>query len=196
MIVPSLALQVSISGYKPALLPWYTARDNVLLAVEQVQGQRRRSIQRRMAETYLGRVGLAEVADRYPEELSAGMRQRVGIARSFALEPLVLLRDEPFSLLDALTRLELQDELMRLWEEDRKTVVMVTHDFPDPESVWLSSITRSTTGSVTGGAHFWKSAPPRLGRRPWRRASYRRRASAIGTPTLRQDFARLEGQLN
>ena len=112
----------------PALLPWCTARDNVLLAVQQVKGGQRRSAQRRLAEHYLGLVGLAEVGDCYPNELSAGMRQRVGIARAFALEPKVLLLDEPFSLLDALTRMELQDELMRLWDEDRKTVVMVTHD--------------------------------------------------------------------
>src|SRR5262249_53090136 len=112
----------------PALLPWCTARDNVLLAVEQIQGARRRTEQRRLAEHYLALVGLAEVADCYPDELSAGMRQRVGIARALALEPKVLLLDEPFSLLDALTRMELQDELLRLWEEDRQTVVMVTHD--------------------------------------------------------------------
>jgi nitrate/nitrite transport system ATP-binding protein len=67
-------------------------------------------------------------ADLYPDVLSAGMRQRVGIARAFALEPHVLLLDEPFSLMDALTRLELQDELLRIWEKDRKTVLMVTHD--------------------------------------------------------------------
>jgi len=112
----------------PALLPWCTARDNVLLAVQQVNGGQQRSAQRRLAEHYLGLVGLAEVGVSYPNELSAGMRQRVGIARAFALEPKVLLLDEPFSLLDALTRMELQDELMRLWDEDRKTVVMVTHD--------------------------------------------------------------------
>ena len=73
-------------------------------------------------------MGLNDIADCYPEELSAGMRQRVGIARAFALEPRVLLLDEPFSLLDVITRMELQDELMRLWETERKTVLMVTHD--------------------------------------------------------------------
>jgi nitrate/nitrite transport system ATP-binding protein len=112
----------------PALLPWLTARDNVQLAVEQVHDGAGRKEQQRIAEKYLGLVGLSEVADCYPDELSAGMRQRVGIARAFALEPKVLLLDEPFSLLDVVTRMELQDELMRLWEAERKTVLMVTHD--------------------------------------------------------------------
>jgi ABC-type nitrate/sulfonate/bicarbonate transport system ATPase subunit len=87
----------------PALLPWLTARDNVLLAVEQVNNRRGRAERRKLADHYLALVGLAEVADRYPNELSAGIRQRVGIGRAFALEPKVLLLDEPFSLLDALT---------------------------------------------------------------------------------------------
>jgi len=112
----------------PALLPWLTARDNVQLAVEQVHDGAGRKEQQRIAEKYLGLVGLSEVADCYPDELSASMRQRVGIALAFALEPKVLLLDEPFSLLDVVTRMELQDELMRLWEAERKTVLMVTHD--------------------------------------------------------------------
>jgi nitrate/nitrite transport system ATP-binding protein len=112
----------------PALLPWLTARENVLLAVEQVNEEHNRQKGREIADKYLALVGLNNIADCYPEELSAGMRQRVGIARAFALEPKVLLLDEPFSLLDVMTRMELQDELMRLWENERKTVLMVTHD--------------------------------------------------------------------
>jgi nitrate/nitrite transport system ATP-binding protein len=112
----------------PALLPWLTARENVLLAVEQVNRGANRQQSKNIADKYLVLVGLSDIADCYPQELSAGMRQRVGIARAFALEPKVLLLDEPFSLLDVITRMELQDELMRLWEKERKTVVMVTHD--------------------------------------------------------------------
>jgi nitrate ABC transporter ATP-binding subunit len=112
----------------PALLPWLTARENVLLAVDQVNAGGGRQKRREAADKFLALVGLNGIADSYPEELSAGMRQRVGIARAFALEPKVLLLDEPFSLLDVITRMELQDELMRLWETKRKTVLMVTHD--------------------------------------------------------------------
>jgi nitrate ABC transporter ATP-binding subunit len=112
----------------PALLPWLTARDNVLLALDQVAGARSRKEKKQSAEKYLALVGLEHAADTYPDQLSAGMRQRVGIARAFALNPKVLLLDEPFSLLDVVTRMELQDELMQIWERERKTVLMVTHD--------------------------------------------------------------------
>ena len=111
-----------------ALLPWLTVRDNVLLAIEARTGARSIEERRRLAEDYLTQVGLAGIGDSLPEEISAGMRQRVGIARAFAVEPQVLLLDEPFSLLDALTRFELQEELLRLCERTNKTVVMVTHD--------------------------------------------------------------------
>jgi nitrate ABC transporter ATP-binding subunit len=112
----------------PALLPWFTARQNVQLAIAQALPDLPTAEQSRRAALALARVGLAGAGDRRPSELSAGMQQRVGIARAFALEPRVLLLDEPFSLLDVFTRMDLQDELLRLWEEERRTVVMVTHD--------------------------------------------------------------------
>jgi nitrate/nitrite transport system ATP-binding protein len=104
------------------LLPWLSVADNVRLALDQVPRADA------SVEPYLDAVGLAGHGGRRPRELSAGMQQRVGIARAFALEPRLLLLDEPFSLLDALTRMELQDELMALWERTRRTVIMVTHD--------------------------------------------------------------------
>jgi nitrate/nitrite transport system ATP-binding protein len=103
------------------LLPWMSVRSNVQLALDQVHGAGE-------AETYLEAVGLGGLGDRLPRELSAGMQQRVGIARAFSLEPRLLLLDEPFSLLDALTRMDCQDLLMTLWERTRRTVIMVTHD--------------------------------------------------------------------
>jgi nitrate/nitrite transport system ATP-binding protein len=112
----------------PALLPWLTARENVLLALEQVDDRSTRKQRNALADKFLVSVGLSDVADCYPEQLSAGMRQRVGIARAFALEPKVLLLDEPFSLLDVVTRMELQDQLIQLCAETHKTVLMVTHD--------------------------------------------------------------------
>jgi nitrate ABC transporter ATP-binding subunit len=105
------------------LLPWMSVRNNVRLALDQV-----RRAGADDADTYLDAVGLDGLGDRLPRELSAGMQQRVGIARAFSLEPRLLLLDEPFSLLDALTRMDLQDALMTLWERTRRTVIMVTHD--------------------------------------------------------------------
>jgi nitrate ABC transporter ATP-binding subunit len=112
----------------PALLPWLTARENVLLALEQVSDYSKRRERKALADKFLASVGLSDVADIHPEQLSAGMCQRVGIARAFALEPKVLLLDEPFSLLDVVTRMELQDQLIELCAETHKTVLMVTHD--------------------------------------------------------------------
>jgi nitrate/nitrite transport system ATP-binding protein len=111
----------------PCLLPWLTARENVLLAASQrpgVSAARRRA----SADHYLELVGIADAADQLPGQLSLGTQQCVSLARALSLEPRFLLLDEPFSQLDSLTRFELQDILLRVWEESGKTVVMVTHD--------------------------------------------------------------------
>lgn len=111
-----------------ALLPWMSVRDNLLLAIASRDGVQTHEARCQLADRYLTQVGLDGLGDCVPDELSAGMRQRVGIARAFAVEPKVLLLDEPFSLLDALTRFELQDQLVQICERTRKTVLMVTHD--------------------------------------------------------------------
>jgi len=112
----------------PNLLPWLTARQNVALGVERVFPHVRKDERRDIVEYYLARVGLADSMDRRASELSNGMRQRVGLARAFALSPKLLLLDEPFGMLDALTRWELQEVLMDVWKRSKVTAICVTHD--------------------------------------------------------------------
>jgi nitrate ABC transporter ATP-binding subunit len=112
----------------PCLLPWLTAFENVMLGVEQVFHTATREERRQVAEYYLTVVGLGEALEKKPSQLSQGMRQRVGIARAFALKPKMLLLDEPFGMLDSLTRFELQQVLIELWRKNRITALMVTHD--------------------------------------------------------------------
>lgn len=112
----------------PCLLPWLTVLENVLLAVDQVLPSAGREERIHVAIQHLELVGLGGLHDRKPADLSAGMRQRVGIARAFALSPKLLLLDEPFGMLDSITRSELQDVLLRLWSQDRKTALLITHD--------------------------------------------------------------------
>ena len=108
------------------LLPWKSVRDNImfpLLATRRLS----RALARERAEYYIDKVGLSRFGDAYPHTLSGGMKQRVAIARGMAMEPQILLMDEPFAALDALTRRTMQDELLRLWDETRFTVLFVTH---------------------------------------------------------------------
>lgn len=117
------------------LLPWMTARDNVSLGLR-IRGGQPRSQQLALADLWLERLGLTEAAGRYPAELSGGQRQRVAIARTLALDPDLLLMDEPFSSLDALTREDLQDLVLSLGVEGRATTVLVTHNIE--EAVYLA----------------------------------------------------------
>ena len=119
---------------KANLMPWRTVYDNVLLPM-QVNHTPPAEAQQRV-EDALELVGLIEFADNYPHELSGGMAQRVAIARALSYEPEILLLDEPFGALDALTRENLNQEIMRVWEVSRKTVIMVTHNIR--EAVFLA----------------------------------------------------------
>jgi len=120
----------------PSLLPWMTAKENVMLGINQVFFTATVEERNQIAEYYLSVVGLADAMDKYPGELSQGMRQRVGIARAFALKPKMLLLDEPFGMLDSLTRYELQQVLIELWRKEKITAMMVTHDVD--EALYLS----------------------------------------------------------
>ncbi len=120
----------------PSLLPWMTAYENVMLGVEQVFFTASKQERHEIVEYYLTVVGLADSMHKKPAELSQGMRQRVGIARAFALKPKMLLLDEPFGMLDSLTRYELQQVLIELWRKNKITALMVTHDVD--EALFLS----------------------------------------------------------
>ena len=120
----------------PCLLPWMTAFENVKLGVDQVFFTATKLERREIVEYYLTVVGLGDSMHKRPAQLSQGMRQRVGIARAFALRPKMLLLDEPFGMLDSLTRYELQQVLLQLWRRNKVTALMVTHDVD--EALFLS----------------------------------------------------------
>ena len=112
------------------LLPWKTVKQNITFALTASGKVPAREADER-ASHFIGRVSLTEFADSYPHTLSGGMKQRVAIARAMAMEPQILLMDEPFAALDALTRAQMQEELLRLWEDIRFTVLFVTHSIPE-----------------------------------------------------------------
>jgi nitrate ABC transporter ATP-binding subunit len=137
----------------PCLLPWMTARENVMLGVRRVYPHVSEATRREIVNYHLALVGLADAMDKRPGALSGGMRQRVGLARAFALSPKMLLLDEPFGMLDSLTRLELQEVLLDIWSEDRMTALMVTHDvdealFLADRVVMMTSGPRARVGRI------------------------------------------------
>jgi len=116
------------------LLPWKTVKQNVRFALA-ASGMLRGKAAEERAMHYIEKVGLTEFAGAYPHTLSGGMKQRVAIARGMAMEPAILLMDEPFAALDALTRRKMQEELLRLWDDTRFTVLFVTHSIPEAITV-------------------------------------------------------------
>ncbi len=117
-----------------SLFPWRNVMDNIAFGLE--MQKKPRDERYRIAEQYLKLVGLTQFANSFPSELSGGMRQRVAVARALALDPVILLMDEPFGALDAQTRNMLQKELLEIWEKTRKTIIFITHSVD--EAVYLS----------------------------------------------------------
>lgn len=137
----------------PSLMPWLTARQNVALGVDRVYPHASRAERRDLVDYYLDRVGLADAKEKMAAEMSNGMRQRVGIARAFALSPRLLLLDEPFGMLDSLTRWDLQDVLVEVWNRTKVTAIMVTHDVDEAilladRVVMMTNGPRATIGKV------------------------------------------------
>jgi bicarbonate transport system ATP-binding protein len=120
---------VVFQGY--ALLPWLTAYENVYLAVNAVYPNKSKGEKNEIVTAHLQMVGLMEAKDKTPPQISGGMRQRVAIARALSIRPEVLVLDEPFGALDAITKEELQEELLKIWNNTRNTVLMITHDIDE-----------------------------------------------------------------
>lgn len=131
---PSLDKAVVFQNH--SLLPWMSALDNVAFAVKARHPKWSKQVVKEHCIKYLELVGLKDTFNRKPSQLSGGMRQRVGIARAFAIESKLLLMDEPFGALDALTRGIIQEELLKIWEKTQQTVFMITHDVD--EAIFLS----------------------------------------------------------
>ena len=137
IVEPGPDRMVVFQGY--ALLPWLTALENVYLAVDSVYPQKSQAEKTAIAKDHLAMVGLTEAMDKKPPQISGGMKQRVSIARALAIRPQVLILDEPFGALDAITKEELQEELLQIWNgrqgrtegEHRCTVLMITHDIDE-----------------------------------------------------------------
>jgi nitrate/nitrite transport system ATP-binding protein len=119
-----------------SLLPWLTVRENIRLAVDEVLKNANRAEKITIVNEHLAMVNLTAAADKYPDEISGGMKQRVGIARALAIRPKMLLMDEPFGALDALTRGKLQRQVLDIWEHNRQAVMMITHDVD--EAIYMS----------------------------------------------------------
>lgn len=137
----------------PSLMPWLTARENVALGVERVYPHTEKTERKDIVDYYLDRVGLTDAKDKMAAEMSNGMRQRVGIARAFALSPRLLLLDEPFGMLDSLTRWDLQDVLVETWNRTKVTAIMVTHDVDEAilladRVVMMTNGPRATIGKI------------------------------------------------
>ncbi len=148
---PGSERMMVFQGY--SLLPWLTVRENIRLAVDEVLKTASRADKISIVNEHLEMVNLTAAADKYPHELSGGMKQRVGVARALATRPKMLLLDEPFGALDALTRPKLQQQVLDIWENHRQAVMMITHDvdeaiFMSDRVVMMTNGPKATIGKI------------------------------------------------
>jgi nitrate/nitrite transport system ATP-binding protein len=151
---PSLERGVVFQSH--ALMPWLTVRSNIAFAVQSKWPQWSKVEVQKQVEKYVGMVGLSHAIEKKPSELSGGMKQRVGIARAFAIQPKMLLLDEPFGALDALTRGTIQDELIQIVRATQQTVFMITHDVDEAilladKIILMRNATQANSGYKPGG---------------------------------------------
>jgi nitrate/nitrite transport system ATP-binding protein len=148
---PGAERMMVFQGY--SLLPWLTVRENIRMAVDEVFKTGSRAEKTAIVNEHIEMVNLTAAADKYPHELSGGMKQRVGVARALATRPKMLLLDEPFGALDALTRPKLQQQVLDIWENNRQAVMMITHDvdeaiFMSDRVVMMTNGPKATIGKV------------------------------------------------
>lgn len=148
---PGADRMMVFQGY--ALLPWLTVRENIRLAVDEVFKTANKAEKMSIVDEHIQMVNLTSAADKYPDELSGGMKQRVGVARALATRPKLLLLDEPFGALDALTRPKLQQQVIEIWENHRQAVMMITHDvdeaiFMSDKVVMMTNGPNATIGKI------------------------------------------------
>lgn len=127
--LPDRQQRTALMFQEHGLFPWMTVLDNVAFGLE-MRGEVKKE-RENLSRSFIKKVGLSSFINNYPHELSVGMRQRVGIARAFVTNPQILLMDEPFGSLDAQTKLILQEELLKIWKEDQKCVIYITHDIEE-----------------------------------------------------------------
>lgn len=156
-IVTGVGSERAVIFQEPRLLPWLTVLDNVSFGLE-TQG-RSRNDARSHARRYLELVGLRSFADAFPGQLSGGMAQRVGIARALAVQPQILLLDEPFGALDAMNKITMQEELAQIWAREQVTMVLVTHDLE--EAIYLSDRVLILSGQKDKPARLIENDLPR-----------------------------------
>lgn len=134
--IKGISKEIGMIFQEPRLFPWLSIRDNVSFCFSSRERRKDKERIHKLVDYYLQLVDLADFADAYPNQLSGGMKQRASIARTLIENPEILLLDEPFSALDAFTRMSMQKELLKIWETEKKTMILVTHDID--EAIFLS----------------------------------------------------------